>query len=463
MVDGYNYQVGSAYPPPSAAYSAYSPFNRNAGQVSPAASYTQPNPYGNGDSFKPSSSSGAFDIDGLSQNISDNIKRLSGGFGISNPNPAPTTQSNPASNVPQAEIQWALQLEEKVQKQGYQPTQEEIAKYQSIADRLTGKQTQAAAPAPTTQSNPASNVPQAEIQWALQLEEKVQKQGYQPTQEEIAKYQSIADRLTGKPTQTTAPAPTTQSNPASNVPQAEIQWALQLEEKVQKQGYQPTQEELAKYQDIANKLTAGSNQSQQQPVKTNTNWVEWSKPLDLPTMPSMNANAVTNNGGRLVQIPNSLRPMNVTVQPTQRISIPAPVVTQPLTTAVPNANTSQLGLVTQADINWALALEDKVQKQGYNPTPQELNQYNDIANKIAVAQGIQPTQTPVTVPAPTANALRGPITVQQTLPQQNYPQQNYVNSNPLMMGQGQPQNQQQSPSFFQKLKNGASAFLNAMK
>ena len=404
MVDGYNYQVGSAYPPPSAAYSAYSPFNRNAGQVSPAASYTQPNPYGNGDSFKPSSSSGAFDIDGLSQNISDNIKRLSGGFGISNPNPAPTTQSNPASNVPQAEIQWALQLEEKVQKQGYQPTQEEIAKYQSIADRLTGK-----------------------------------------------------------PTQTTAPAPTTQSNPASNVPQAEIQWALQLEEKVQKQGYQPTQEELAKYQDIANKLTAGSNQSQQQPVKTNTNWVEWSKPLDLPTMPSMNANAVTNNGGRLVQIPNSLRPMNVTVQPTQRISIPAPVVTQPLTTAVPNANTSQLGLVTQADINWALALEDKVQKQGYNPTPQELNQYNDIANKIAVAQGIQPTQTPVTVPAPTANALRGPITVQQTLPQQNYPQQNYVNSNPLMMGQGQPQNQQQSPSFFQKLKNGASAFLNAMK
>ena len=180
-------------------------------------------------------------------------------------------------------------------------------------------------------------------------------------------------------------------------------------------------------------------------------------------MPSMNANAVTNNGGRLVQIPNSLRPMNVTVQPTQRISIPAPVVTQPLTTAVPNANTSQLGLVTQADINWALALEDKVQKQGYNPTPQELNQYNDIANKIAVAQGIQPTQTPVTVPDPTANALRGPITVQQTLPQQNYPQQNYVNSNPLMMGQGQPQNQQQSPSFFQKLKNGASAFLNAMK
>jgi len=37
--------------------------------------------------------------------------------------------------------------------------------------------------------------------------------------------------------------------------QEELQWALQLEEMVQKKGYRPTDQETSRYQDIANKVT----------------------------------------------------------------------------------------------------------------------------------------------------------------------------------------------------------------
>ncbi|MFN8577297.1 MAG: hypothetical protein U0354_10605 [Candidatus Sericytochromatia bacterium] len=36
--------------------------------------------------------------------------------------------------------------------------------------------------------------------------------------------------------------------------QEEIDWAIQIEEKVQKQGYKPTEAEMSKYQDIANRI-----------------------------------------------------------------------------------------------------------------------------------------------------------------------------------------------------------------
>jgi hypothetical protein len=45
------------------------------------------------------------------------------------------------------------------------------------------------------------------------------------------------------------------SPPVSQPSQEEINWAIQLEENVQRKGYKPTEQEMARYQDIANRIT----------------------------------------------------------------------------------------------------------------------------------------------------------------------------------------------------------------
>lgn len=52
------------------------------------------------------------------------------------------------------------------------------------------------------------------------------------------------------------------SPPVGAPSQDEINWAIQLEESVQKKGYKPTEQEMARYQDIANRITM-YQQSQQ--------------------------------------------------------------------------------------------------------------------------------------------------------------------------------------------------------
>lgn len=131
------------------------------------------------------------------------------------------------------------------------------------------------------------------LQWATELENRV-RQGYQPTAEERAYYDSMGSQLSllqqnvqpmspapalpqiqnwNQPVQPTAPAgqqPAAQK-PGVNafgpnmpplekqVSMSEIEWALILEEKVQKYGYTPTPEEESKYQNI---LTRFKNNSE---------------------------------------------------------------------------------------------------------------------------------------------------------------------------------------------------------
>jgi len=40
-------------------------------------------------------------------------------------------------------------------------------------------------------------------------------------------------------------------------------------------------------------------------------------------------------------------------------------------------------LVTMEEINWSLKFEDKVQKEKYEPTPQELAKYQDIVHRFS--------------------------------------------------------------------------------
>ncbi|GIW22839.1 MAG: hypothetical protein KatS3mg068_1846 [Candidatus Sericytochromatia bacterium] len=235
----------------------------------------------------------------------------------------------------QEEINWALELENKV-KSGYTPNAQETAKYQDIANRLQASQSsKISVTAPT----------QEEINWALELENKV-KSGYTPNAQETAKYQDIANRLqASQSSKTSVTAPT----------QEEINWALELENKV-KSGYTPNAQETAKYQDIANRLQASQNTSS----GNNRDWTAWSQPFSVPR-------SIFQTTPRIIQVPATLRKMNSNI---------------PVNTSVnvgPSLNNNPT--VSNDEIQWALNLENRV-KNGYNPTEAELYQYKQIADKL---------------------------------------------------------------------------------
>lgn len=174
-----------------------------------------------------------------------------------------TQNTQPQSQgVTSEELNWANSLQSKF-KQGYKPNDQEVARYTDIFNRYqaSGGQVNQAT---TTQSSAPTD---QELQWAAQLQEK-HSQGYKPTQEEIAKYNDIYTRyqsggVTTKPqVQQTQPAsnlPTYQTSLDPNTPKVgvnvssaspELQWALQLLDRVQNQGYVPNEQEIKQYEAI---------------------------------------------------------------------------------------------------------------------------------------------------------------------------------------------------------------------
>lgn len=142
---------------------------------------------------------------------------------------APTNSSVPTLttlNISRTDLQWATELEAKVQ-QGYQPTADEKNYYEALASQLmllksnikpmsatpslpqiqmpVGTPTVPGAQAPQQPTGPnpfgpdmpaaGEQVTMSEIEWALIVEEKVQKYGYKPTPEEEARYQNILGRF----------------------------------------------------------------------------------------------------------------------------------------------------------------------------------------------------------------------------------------------------------------------------
>lgn len=191
----------------------------------------------------------------------------------------PKSTPEPCKEPSREEKQWAMDLQRLIQK-GYQATDFEVARYTNIflRTRPTDQDSNWRADS-TIQAN--TQVSEQEIQWALDLEEKV-KNGYQPNAQEISAYQNIAQRL--QYSQTSAQDSAKQHSPVVKpVTQAELQWALDLEKKV-KQGYQPTGEETNRYQDIAQRLaaqqtsdaTAGADSSATNTLKEPVTWaIEW--------------------------------------------------------------------------------------------------------------------------------------------------------------------------------------------
>lgn len=104
--------------------------------------------------------------------------------------------------VHDSDLQWAIALEEKVKKSAYNTDSAEMKRYEDIAKRIQ-KRPYSSSRIWSDWSKPYSTIrlprqlpDQQEIDWALQLENKV-KGGYQPNAKEIASYENIASRLQG--------------------------------------------------------------------------------------------------------------------------------------------------------------------------------------------------------------------------------------------------------------------------
>ena len=389
--------------------SAYSPFNRTAGAQQPqyegypAAVPASNDPY---NASAPGMATDSFvgpasheDIDTLSGNIDNKIAQIRQAFSGGAPTAAPMAPAAPA--VSDADIQWALQLEQKV-KGGQTPTPEETARYENIAQRLS--QPQAQPQQPGAPAAPA--VSDADIQWALQLEQKV-KGGQTPTPEETARYENIAQRLS-QPQAQQPGAPAAPAAPA--VSDADIQWALQLEQKV-KGGQTATPEETARYENIAQRLSSQQQGAQQPQAPTQQtgaprNWADWSKPFTVPAAPTMPL-PITGPGGQAhLTVPTSLRGAPQTP--------PSAVLNQAPGTASAPMTAQNTTAPSQADIDWALQLEQRVNQQSYQPNAQETARYQAIAQALSAAQQ-QPQQAPGQQPVQ-------PVAVPQQFPGQQQPQ-----------------------------------------
>lgn len=124
---------------------------------------------------------------------------------------------------------------------------------------------------------------------------------------------------------------------ALNISQTDLQWATDLENKVKAGNYQPNDQEKAYYQNLTGQLEALRNNIQ---------------PLTpTPDLPYMENYQTAQPGN----VPTGNAPVDQTAAPT-----------------------GPMKQVTMSEIEWALSVEEKVQKRGYQPTPEENTRYQDI-------------------------------------------------------------------------------------
>ena len=120
-----------------------------------------------------------------------------------------------------------------------------------------------------------SNVSKDEVKWALELEAKVNK-GYNITQKEEDKYNDIARRLSSPPeAASSAPEEQKSDEPVSDV---EMTWASQIESRIAA-GYSPSEAELRLYQHIRDKKPKET--TEQPPVAEPATQTELKNPAKL--------------------------------------------------------------------------------------------------------------------------------------------------------------------------------------
>jgi hypothetical protein len=356
-------------------------------------------------------------MDRLSSSIDSKIAQIRQAFSQPGPmTPGPQTMapaSAPAA-VSQADVQWALELENKV-KGGQQPSPQDVARYEDIARRLQAAQTGAQAPAAPAQAPAAPAappVPEADIQWALELENKV-KGGQQPSPQDVARYEDIARRLQAAQAGAQAPAAPAQAPAAPPVPEADIQWAIELETKVNA-GQQPSPQDVARYEDIARRLQAAQAGAQAPAAPAAANgprdWANWSRPFAPPSVPNMPLPMAGPSGSPAIHVPTSLRGAPPTQPPAQApAGVPTSLRAPAPTPQMAPAQAPQMpGGVSQQEIAWAMQLETRVNQQNYQPTPQEMAQYENIAQRLQAGQQPPAVQQPPATMAPMTAPVQQP-------------------------------------------------------
>ncbi|MEK7433458.1 MAG: hypothetical protein AABZ74_10025 [Cyanobacteriota bacterium] len=289
--------------------------------------------------------------------------------------PAQQTPALPAG-VSQQEVQWALDLENKIKTQNYTPTQQETDVYKALSQKLmNAQQQQPVQQTQQTQQAPSlpAGVSQQDVQWALDLENKIKTQKYAPTQQETDAYNALSQKLMNsqqqapvQQTQQTQQAPTL----PAGVSQQDVQWALDLENKIKTQKYAPTQQETDAYNALSQKLMSSQ---QQAPVQQTQ---QTQAPQQVTSLPP----GITEQDVKwAIDLETKVKTQNYA--PTAEENAKYQDMAQKL------SNAKQEGVrtgnkVSQQEVQWAMDLENKAKTQNYEPNPQEMAKYQDIANRL---------------------------------------------------------------------------------
>lgn len=308
-------------------------------------------------------------------------------------------KANSNSNqVSETEINWAKNLADKV-KAGYDPTEAETAKYNDISVRLKAGQEKstvvgtAQTPQVTAKDGPLTK---EEVDWALELQDKTNNKNYQPTQEEVDRFDNILARLKkyGEPSEAkpvdapkevekVEPVAKADSNNGTSVEvfgrigRAMDDWNAQHPDK-------PFPREHVFYADSSGKLV--SQLEVNQAAKGNKNYVanlgiSGSIAMYIPNLSPDQAGNYSFANGKIYN-QGSTPSSDIDEAPKQK---PVKKQTKQKVETTPQdqveAPAKNQKAVTETELKWAKALEDKVNNQSYDPTKEEIDKYNDIAER----------------------------------------------------------------------------------
>lgn len=247
----------------------------------------------------------------------------------------------------------------------------------------------------------------------------------QPAISDIAtpQMQSVLDSVVSKKLNPQMPGT---GNPMP-VSQEELMWAQNLATRVQNFGYQPNLQERNRYNDIMARQQAQANPGMPQapgpalpgvpvPGVPQPQQPVYQPPVQQP-QPTQNTQAVTQQ--ELDWAMNMQERIMGGYRPTQQESamyenIQSRYAAQPAQPSQPTpAPSGQLRPVTQGELDWAMAMQDKITTQGYRPTPDEAARYTDIFNRYQNQPAQPPQQSepvqPTQPAAPTYNPGQTPM------------------------------------------------------
>ncbi len=314
-------------------------------------------------------------------------------------NASVAARMNPNSNlssgtytppVTQTELKWAKDLQGKIATYGYRPSDTERTKYEDIYQR---QRVGMQAQSGTFDPTKVSPPTEQELAWAQDLAVKIKQFGYKPTQAESGKYQEIYQRINMNKAgnaNSTSKPQPVQQN--TQVTQNDVDWAVNLMNKI-KGGYKPSSAETQKYENIYNAMQNG-----QAPQKKNSNSVEPA----TQTAPTTTQKTGVPSKDELTWASKLEAKVSQGYNPTSqekdkyndifaRYSASKTAVSTPTENTAPKTKTGQ---PSDEEIQWASNFEKKVNSGEYQPSQKEVDKYNDIATRLTASQDSEPVQKP---------------------------------------------------------------------